>query len=177
MSRGLLFNKKSPIFNHSDLKKTIYSSYTIFICIFILFPSAASSDFFSFKFLKNIHLELIEYFSIFCLITRNYVSKYFGKKCVLVAQACPTLCDPMDCVAHQVSLSMEFSRQEYWSGLPFPSPEELPNPGIELWSPASQADSLPSELMSPSLGDHSMAPDTLRHTPAACFLLGSPGMI
>ena len=41
---------------------------------------------------------------------------------------------------------MEFSRQEYWSGLPFPSPEELPNPGIEPWSPASQADSLLFEL-------------------------------
>ena len=41
---------------------------------------------------------------------------------------------------------MEFSRQEYWSGLPFPSPGELPNPGIELWSSASQADSLPFEL-------------------------------
>ena len=41
---------------------------------------------------------------------------------------------------------MEFSRQEYWSGLPFPSPEELPNPGIEPWSPALQADSLPFEL-------------------------------
>ena len=40
---------------------------------------------------------------------------------------------------------MEFSRQEYWSGLPFPSPEELPNPGIESWSPALQEDSLPFE--------------------------------
>ena len=143
---------------------------------FYLISFCSILRFFSFKFLKNIHLELIEYFPIFCLITRNYVSKSFGKKCALVAQACPTLCDPMDCVAHQVSLSMEFSRQEYWSGLPFPSPEELPNPGIELWSPASQADSLPSELTSPCLGDHSMAPDTLRHTPVACFLLGSPGM-
>ena len=41
---------------------------------------------------------------------------------------------------------MEFSRQDYWSGLPFPSPEDLPNPGIKLWSPALQADSLPIEL-------------------------------
>ena len=41
---------------------------------------------------------------------------------------------------------MEFSRQEYCSGLPFPSPEELPNPRIEPWSPASQVDSLPFEL-------------------------------
>ena len=41
---------------------------------------------------------------------------------------------------------MEFSRQEYWSGLPFPSPGELPNPGIEPTSPALQADSVPTEL-------------------------------
>ena len=40
---------------------------------------------------------------------------------------------------------MEFSRQEYWSGLPFPSPGELPDPGIKPVSPALQADSLPSE--------------------------------
>ena len=41
---------------------------------------------------------------------------------------------------------MEFSRQEYWSGLPFLSPEDLPDPWMELWSPASQADSLLFEL-------------------------------
>ena len=49
-------------------------------------------------------------------------------------------------VAHQASLSMEFSRQEYWSGLPFPPPGDLPDPGIKPMSPASpalQADSLP----------------------------------
>ena len=40
---------------------------------------------------------------------------------------------------------MEFSRQEYWSGLPFPSPGDLPDPGIKPRSPALQADSLPSE--------------------------------
>ena len=44
-------------------------------------------------------------------------------------------------VAHQVPLSMEFSRQEYWNGLPFPSPGDLPNPGTECGSPALQADS------------------------------------
>ena len=49
-------------------------------------------------------------------------------------------------VAHHTSLPMEFSRQEYWSGLPFPSPGDLPNPEIEPRSPAIQADSLPSEL-------------------------------
>ena len=49
-------------------------------------------------------------------------------------------------VAHWAPLSMELSRQEYWSGLPFPSPGDLPNPGIKHRSPALQADSLPSEL-------------------------------
>ena len=48
-------------------------------------------------------------------------------------------------VAHQAPTSMEFSRQEYWSGLPFPSPGDLPNPGIKPGSPTLQADTLPSE--------------------------------
>ena len=48
-------------------------------------------------------------------------------------------------VAHQATPSTGFSRQEYWSGLPFPSPGDLPDPGIELKSPALQADALPSE--------------------------------
>ena len=60
------------------------------------------------------------------------------------AESCLTLCDPMD-IAHQAPLSMEFSRDEYWSGLPFPSPGDLPDSGIELVSPALQADSLPTE--------------------------------
>ena len=48
--------------------------------------------------------------------------------------------------AYQAPPSMRFSRQEYWSGLPFPSPGNLPNPGNEPRSPALQADTLPSEL-------------------------------
>ena len=48
-------------------------------------------------------------------------------------------------VAHQVPLSMEFSRREYWSGLPFLSPGDLPNPGIKPMSPALQAAALTSE--------------------------------
>ena len=51
----------------------------------------------------------------------------------------------MDC-SLQAPVSMEFSRQDYWSGLPFPSPGDLLNPGIELRSPALQADSLLTEL-------------------------------
>ena len=60
-----------------------------------------------------------------------------------VAQSCPTLCDP-GTVAHQAPPSMGFTRQEYWSGLPFPSPRDLPNPGIEPRSPTLQADALTS---------------------------------
>ena len=58
-----------------------------------------------------------------------------------VAKSCPTLVTP------QIvgSLSMGFFRQEHWSGLPFPSPGDLPNPGIEPRSPALQADCLLSE--------------------------------
>ena len=52
----------------------------------------------------------------------------------------------------QVPLSVEFSRQEYRSRLPFPSPGDLPNPGIEPESPALQEDSLPTELQ----GKHNM---------------------
>ena len=59
--------------------------------------------------------------------------------CVLVTQSCLTLCDPMDYIAHQAPLSMEFSRQKYCSGLPFPTPGDLPNLGIESVSLVSPA--------------------------------------
>ena len=60
-----------------------------------------------------------------------------------VAQSCLTLCDPWT-AAHQAPLSIGFSRQEYWSGLPFPSPGGLPNTGIKPRSPTLQADALTS---------------------------------
>ena len=63
----------------------------------------------------------------------------------LVVKLCPTLETPWN-VAHQAPLSMGFFRQEYWSGLPFPSPGDLPNQGIEPRFPALQADSLLTEL-------------------------------
>ena len=68
-----------------------------------------------------------------------------------VAQSCLTLCDPMDC-SPQAPLSIGFSRQEYWGGLPLPTLGDLPYPGIEsmsLVSPGTlhwQADSCQSEL-------------------------------
>ena len=64
---------------------------------------------------------------------------------VLVSQSCLTICNPTDC-SPQAPLSMGFSRQEYWSNLPLPSPEDLPNLGIKSWSLALQADSLSLEL-------------------------------
>ena len=51
--------------------------------------------------------------------------------CAQSFQSCLTLCDPLDCVAYQAPPFMRFSSQEYWSGLPFPSPGHLSDPGIE----------------------------------------------
>ena len=59
---------------------------------------------------------------------------------VLVAQSCPSLWDPMDCSPPDSSVHGIFI-QEYWSELPFPSPGDLPDPGIKPRSPALQADS------------------------------------
>ena len=71
-----------------------------------------------------------------------------GHGCGLVDKSCMTPATPW-IVAHQAPLSMGFPRQEYWSGLPFPSPGDFPDPGIKhtspafRWSPTLQAASLP----------------------------------
>ena len=57
--------------------------------------------------------------------------------CVLSAHSSLTPCDPMDYIAHKYPLSMEFLRQEYWGGLPYPTLADLPDPGIEPISPVS----------------------------------------
>ena len=72
----------------------------------------------------------------------NLVQCPFG---ALVAKSCPTLATPCT-IALPAPLCMGFSRQEYWSGLPFISPRESFHPGIEPGSPESQADSLPPEI-------------------------------
>ena len=78
--------------------------------------------------------------------SRNYLlmSLTLIIRIVLVAHHVQLFATPWT-VACQAPLSMRFPRQEYWSGLPFPSPGDLPHPGIEPGSPAYQADSLPSE--------------------------------
>ena len=68
---------------------------------------------------------------------------YYESAKVLGAQSC--LFVTTWTIACQLPLCMGFSRQECWNGLPFPSPEDLSNPGIQPRSPALQADSLPSE--------------------------------
>ena len=66
---------------------------------------------------------------------------------MLVTESCPTLCDPMDCSPQGSSVQWDSPGQTYWSGLPFPSSGDLPDPGIESRSPTLQADPLPSEQL------------------------------
>ena len=70
----------------------------------------------------------------------------FVRMCAKLLQSCATLW----AIACQALLFMGFSRQEYLSGFPFPSPGDLPDLGIEPGSPALQADSLPTELQKPN---------------------------
>ena len=103
------------------------------------------------KVMTNLHSTLL-------LLTCQKVKDYSSSSSSVVTQACPTLffffffsffffmsnsATPWT-IACQAPLSMGFSRQEYWSGLPFPSPGDLPDAGIEHRSPTLQADSLPS---------------------------------
>ena len=74
------------------------------------------------------------------LITQAYTRCMRAKS----LQSCPTLCNSMDCSPPG---SMGFSRQEYWSGSPYRSPGDLPNPEIEPGSPALKADYLLSESL------------------------------
>ena len=80
---------------------------------------------------------------------------------VLFTQSCQTFCHTW-IVAHKTPLSMEFSRQEYWSGDPFPALGDLPDPVIKPGSPTLQADSLPSKP--------SEKPNVLLYNTAIIFL-------
>ena len=95
------------------------------------------------------------FFELFCRIWNPYQVKEVNcmcsealdlRLCVLVAQSCLTLCNLMNCSC-QGPLSLEFSRQEYWSGLPFPSPGDLPEPGIKPGTLELQVDALLSQLL------------------------------
>ena len=88
------------------------------------------------KWVINLNCEKCRF--IFRLLTTYYISELKSLSHVRLFATPWT-------VAYQAPLSMGFSRQEYWSGLPFPSPEDLPDPGIEPGSPTQWADALPSE--------------------------------
>ena len=74
------------------------------------------------------------------VLSLSFMGSVCVLECVCVLSCVQLFCDPMDC---QTSLSTGFSRQEYWSRLPFPSPGDLPDRGIEPMSPAVSGDSLP----------------------------------
>ena len=76
-------------------------------------------------------LKIIAIFNMICILISLL---YFYFTC-LVTKSCSTLCDPMDC--SPPGSAMGFPRQEYWSGLPFPPPEDLSDPGIKPMSPVS----------------------------------------
>ena len=78
-----------------------------------------------------------QYKSVFFQVTQEVERKKESE----VTQLCPTLCDSLDCVACHAPSSMGFSRQEYWSGLSFPSPGSLPDSGIIPRFPALQEES------------------------------------
>ena len=73
------------------------------------------------------------------------MNKLIVKYSIVKSLSCVRLFVTLWAVAYLASLSMGFSRQEYWSRLPFPSPGELPDPGIEPRSPSLEADALTSE--------------------------------
>ena len=106
-------------------------------------PSCLKCDF-----LSSTRVVVICLFLVIIVLSFKFNIYWASTVCqwkkVLVTQWYLTLYDPMVC-GPQVSLSMEFSRQEYWSVLPFPLPGDLSNPGIEPTSPALQVDSVPIE--------------------------------
>ena len=81
----------------------------------------------------------------FLIHIEDEISVYAFTNMCAKSLSCVQLFVTLWTVAHQAPLSVYFSRQEYWSGLPFPSQGDLPNPGIEARSPMLQRDSLPSE--------------------------------
>ena len=94
-------------------------------------------------------------------------------------QSCLTLCVPVDYSPTRLLLPWNFSRQESWSGLPFPSSGDLPNPGIKPPSPALQADDLQSEppgkiLLKSESESHSVVSDSLQ-SHGLCSSWNSPG--
>ena len=114
----------------------------------VAYTGKRGNNFFKKKKKRNSHcpygtwVHTVEYYTNQSLNSWAPISS----KVVVVSLSCVQLFGTPWTIACQAPLSMGFSRCEYWSGLPFPSPGYLPNPGIEPRSPAWQADSLLTEL-------------------------------
>ena len=96
------------------------------------------------EFQKNIYFCFIDYAKTFDCVPRCTLALSKVKVKMKSLSCVPLFATPWT-VAYQVPPSMGFSRQDYWSRLPFPSPEDLPNPGMEPGSPVLQEDSLPTK--------------------------------
>ena len=114
--------------------KQVLTSILIQMCYFRYYKQ--SSGFL----LYNILMLLLRYFNPFMWLCIEFLWWWFSRLSHV------QLLRPHELGTYQAPLSLGFSRQEYWSGLPFPSPGDLPDPGIEPGSPALQADSLLTEL-------------------------------
>ena len=128
------YGSKSQIYNkiYSEASHPLHPLYPVIISLF--FPLSVNNQFIRFQLIFP-HVHMSRHMYIFLTWT----------VCVcLVTQSCPTLCNPWT-VARQAPLFMGFSRPEYWSGLPFPSPGGFPDVAIEPGFPALRAGSLPSE--------------------------------
>ena len=88
---------------------------------------------------------LVAAYKIFLAVPGGTQTEVFRERERVKSLSCVRLFVTLWTVAHQAPPSMGLSRQEYWSGLPFPSPEDLSGPGTEVGSPTLQADSLPSQ--------------------------------
>ena len=142
---------RQPLLSLSFLTSVRWCLIVVLICISqrLVMAGAISHACWSFACLlwKNVYSSPLliflktNCFALYYFLLLSYMnSLYILKVCMhAVTRSCPVLCDPVDYIAHQAPLSREFSRQEYWSGLPFPSPGGLPNPRIEPASPASPA--------------------------------------
>ena len=119
-------------------KSIQYTNLSTFECL----EFSMLKMFFKIKIWRNKAIEHLKY------MRRNgsieIILKFYDNVCVLLLSHVWLFVTPWT-IARQATLSMAFPRQEYWSGLLFPFPGDLPNPGIEPRSPALQAGSLPSK--------------------------------
>ena len=115
--------------------KTKFTNFRVYLLFSALAFTISANNTFSALFLKKFYGVILctckTQFCVYVSLRRLFWEFY----CCLVAKSCPTLCNPTDSSC-QALLSMGFPRQDYFSGLQFPSPGYLPNPGIEPTSPA-----------------------------------------